>query len=219
MMDLIAHGAHGHRHVHFLMISVAEIGFVSDGAQEGWIRSELFPLWMLSGPVQHFQSAIFEGLQLGDKGFRALSFWDVRGSHQLSVSSHLWESQNGIEIHVDWWTVEWFFFWEQAWRWSSFERLYLFFPVVHVRDRPKFLPLWARDRRKWPRCLLWHGWLPGLRREAGRSPWAVSLGDTVSRVVAASPADVSPQWAPPDGWDADDLALEIDDHPCVWTAG
>ena len=27
---------------------------------------------------------------------------------------------------------------------------------------PEFMSLTAVDRWKWPRCLLWHGWLPGL---------------------------------------------------------
>ena len=37
------------------------------------------------------------------------------------------------------------------------------FPIVqHVRDLPEFSFLMSLDRSKWPRCLLWHGWLPGL---------------------------------------------------------
>ena len=34
--------------------------------------------------------------------------------------------------------------------------------LQHVRDLPEFAYLMSLDRSKWPRCLLWHGWLPGL---------------------------------------------------------
>ena len=33
-------------------------------------------------------------------------------------------------------------------------------PFVELRSQPEFLPLMSRDRTHWPRCLLWHGWLP-----------------------------------------------------------
>ena len=60
MLDLIAHGAPGHGPVHLLSISAAEVGFVRDGEQQLWIRAALPPLRMIAGPVQHFQSAIWE---------------------------------------------------------------------------------------------------------------------------------------------------------------
>ena len=31
--------------------------------------------------------------------------------------------------------------------------------------------------------------------------------------------DCGDMWTPPDFWDADDLALGMEDHPCVWTDG
>ena len=37
-----------------------------------------------------------------------------------------------------------------------------FLPLQHVRDLPEFAYLMSLDRSNWPRCLLWHGWLPGL---------------------------------------------------------
>ena len=37
-----------------------------------------------------------------------------------------------------------------------------FLPLQHVRDLPEFSSLMSLDRSKWPRCLFWHGWLPGL---------------------------------------------------------
>ena len=47
-----------------LLISAAEIGFVWDGEQQGWIRAALPALRMLAGPIQHFQSATTEARQL-----------------------------------------------------------------------------------------------------------------------------------------------------------
>ena len=43
IMDLIVHGALGHGLVPLLMLMASEIGFVWDGALQGWIRSELLP--------------------------------------------------------------------------------------------------------------------------------------------------------------------------------
>ena len=38
------------------------------------------------------------------------------------------------------------------------------FPLIlHVTELPEFMPFMARDRSRWPRCLLWQAWLPGLR--------------------------------------------------------
>ena len=45
-------------------------------------------------------------------------------------------------------------------------------PFVELRNQPEFLPLMSRDRTHWPRCLLWHGWLPGLSPRTLGTPWA-----------------------------------------------
>ena len=37
-----------------------------------------------------------------------------------------------------------------------------FLLLQHVGELPEFAYLMSLDRSKWPRCLLWHGWLPGL---------------------------------------------------------
>ena len=46
-----------------------------------------------------------------------------------------------------------------------------------VRDLPEFAPLLAMDRSRWPRCLAWHGRLPGLGTAGERGPciWALTL--------------------------------------------
>ena len=72
-------------------------------------------------------------------------------------------------------------------------------------------------------CLLWHGWLPGLGLGGQRSPWAGSLGQLAVRslemVLGSYPVDSSCFWSLPDYWDAEVLAVEIGDYPCVWTDG
>ena len=60
MLDLLSGGAQGHGPVHFLPISAAELGFAWDGAEKGWVRVSLLFLRMMTGPGQHFRSAILD---------------------------------------------------------------------------------------------------------------------------------------------------------------
>ena len=47
-------------------------------------------------------------------------------------------------------------------------------PLVEIREHPEFHDLMEMDKTSWPRCLLWHGWLPLLSGINGGSPWALS---------------------------------------------
>ena len=98
-----------------------------------------------------------------------------------------------------------------------------FLPLLHVRELPEFASLLALDRSDWSRCLLWHGWLPGLCGGGERDPWAASLEQLASRslerVLGPYPVDSSSFWTPTDAWDADDIALEMTDDPNIWTDG
>ena len=80
--------------------------------------------------------------------------------------------------------------------------------------------LQAVDRSNWPRC---YGWLPGLGVAGKRDLWAASLGQLAARSLeqhlGAYPADDSGFWTAPEFWDADDLALGMEDHPRVWSDG
>ena len=90
--------AWGHGPVHLLLISAAELGSAWDGDEKGWVRVSLPPLRMMTGPVQHFRSAIldtwrfqvFAGLS-ERQGFLGGEFADFHGSLQLLISSHLRE--------------------------------------------------------------------------------------------------------------------------------
>ena len=47
-------------------------------------------------------------------------------------------------------------------------------PLVEIRVHPEFHDLMEMDEASWPRCLLWHGWLPLLSGVNGGSPWSQS---------------------------------------------
>ena len=82
-------------------------------------------------------------------------------------------------------------------------------PLQHVRDLPEFAFFMSLDRSNWPRCLLWHGWLPGLKGIGQREPWALSFGDLASfhleRGQGAYPVDFGGAWNPPDYWDVAEI--------------
>ena len=44
-------------------------------------------------------------------------------------------------------------------------------------------------------------------------------GRSLELALGAYPVDSSDIRTPPEFWDAEDLATEIGDHPCVWTDG
>ena len=84
-------------------------------------------------------------------------------------------------------------------------------PLLHMREL---------DRSKWPCCLLWHGWLPGLSSCDWRISWAVSFCQLacleLERCLGAYLVDNSGHWTPPDYWDAEDIALEMSDSILIF---
>ena len=87
-----------------------------------------------------------------------------------------------------------------------------FHTLLHVRELPEFASLMSLDRSKWPRCLSWRGWLP----------WLLHLGTACGegeRCFGAYPVDFAGSRTPPEYWDAGDIALEMSEHPNIWTDG
>ena len=54
-------------------------------------------------------------------------------------------------------------------------------PLVAIRESPEFSGVVNLDKSSWPRCLLWHGWLPALSGCEFGSPWAEGAGDAASK--------------------------------------
>ena len=178
MLDLISRGAPGHGPL--LLISAAELGFAWDGGERGWMRPSLLPLRMTTGPIQHFFSSILDAwrfrviAQLAErKGFRGVQFADFQGSLQLLTSSHLRDRDKMLLRAILCGGVWNGFLLGQAkkeyvpcrfcGKKDGDGHLFLectFPPLLHVRELPEFSTLLALEKGKWPRCLLWHGWLP-----------------------------------------------------------
>ena len=63
LLDYASAGSPGHGPIHLLIQPAEEIGFFWDSEQAGWIRPGLPPLRMMTGPFQHFRSAIWQAWQ------------------------------------------------------------------------------------------------------------------------------------------------------------
>ena len=59
-------------------------------------------------------------------------------------------------------------------------------PLVEIRENPEFHDLMRLDKTHWPRCLLWHGWLPMLSGVNGASPWAVDASESAAYLVESA---------------------------------
>ena len=83
-----------------------------------------------------------------------------------------------------------------------------FSPLYMLGSSPSLPPFWPETR---------------LSAAGDRRPWVDSLGQLAARsleqCLGSYPAADSELGTPPDFWDAEDLALGMDDHPCVWTGG
>ena len=75
------------------------------------------------------------------------------------------------------------------------------------------------DKGHWPRCLLWHGWLPVLSGVPGASPWAACAAESASHLVEAALGRYSSgmvaEWSPSHEFDPVGAASLIPDHPNV----
>ena len=152
----------------------------------------------MTGPIQHFRCAIWQAWQdkvaidlCKRKGCRREFCIDVRGSQQLLNSSHLRDREkmllratlsgegvwNGLLLSkakigdikcrfCDAANNDGHLCWE-----CPFSHLphHPFWNFVGVLSLPLFF-LMKQDCIKWPRCMLWHGWLPGLTARTSGSP-------------------------------------------------
>ena len=79
------------------------------------------------------------------------------------------------------------------------------------------------DKAHWPRCLLWHGWLPMLSGVNGVSPWAADASEgacyTVEVALGRYSSNLLAGWGPCDGHDLVEVASSVPDHHNVRTDG
>ena len=198
LLDMVSEGCRGHGLVHLLVSSAAEIGFRWDPHSLAWHRPGLPLLSNLAGPVQHFRAAILDAWQnkaaadlCGRKGFRGGPLLDIRGSLQLLNSSHVRDRDKGLLRCI-----------LVGGAWNGFllskvkgqpvpcrfcgapendGHLFgecTFPPLVEIRENPEFHDLMREEKAHWPRCLLWHGWLPMLSGVNGASPWAAHSSES-----------------------------------------
>ena len=201
LLELVANGASGHGPLHLLVDSAAGLGI--RWCPEGfcWFRPGLPRLPMVDGPYQHFQAAILDACRdlnsvnlCRRKGFRGGPLLDFRGSTQLLFSSHLRDRDKALLRGI-----------LSGGVWNGFllgkvqgENVpcrfcggpdgdgHLFWdcpypPLVAIRESPEFHDVVSLDKSFWPRCLLWHGWLPALSGSDFGSPWAEGADDFASK--------------------------------------
>ena len=65
-------------------------------------------------------------------------------------------------------------------------RFFLVASAVLLIINPEFHDLMRMDKAHWPRCLLWHGWLPMLPGCNGVSPWAGTASESANYLVEAA---------------------------------
>ena len=96
-------------------------------------------------------------------------------------------------------------------------------PLVEIRENPEFHELMEMDKSFWPRCLLWHGWLPMLSGVNRGSPWALTHSEGASDLLEIALGSYTSafllHWHLPDGFDAGSAAQGVAREPDVWTDG
>ena len=96
-------------------------------------------------------------------------------------------------------------------------------PLVEIRENPEFHDLMRMDKSHWPRCLLWHGWLPLFSGAGDGSPWAVSADNAavymLESALGSHSSDILQGWDVPQSVDWDSATDRLLPSPDVWTDG
>ena len=71
------------------------------------------------------------------------------------------------------------------------------------------------DKRHWPKCLLWHGWLPLLSGVNGAPTWAVDASESAGHLLEVALGSYSSgmvsEWSVPERFDAVETASRMTD--------
>ena len=98
-------------------------------------------------------------------------------------------------------------------------------PLVEIRENPEFHDLVRMDKGHWPRCLLWHGWLPVLSGVGGASPCAADASGSAGHLGETARGPYSPglisEWSIPDEFDAVEAASRVPGAlmSAIWVSG
>ena len=94
-------------------------------------------------------------------------------------------------------------------------------PLVEIREHPEFYGLSEMDT--WPRCLLWHGWLPLLSGVNGGSPWADDPAEGAGNLLECALGSETSGFLEDGqllvGFDAGGAAERVAAEPDVWIDG
>ena len=232
LFEVVGEGCPGHGPVHLLVASAAGIGFRWDPLTLAWSRPGLPLHNNLAGPIQHFQAAVLDAWRnkaaadlCGREGFRSGPLLDVHGSLQLLNSSHVRERDKALLRSVMVGGVRNDFLLGRVrgrpvpCRFCGAPDCdgHLFFfgectfpPLVEIRENPEFHDIMREDKAHWPRCLLWHGWLPMLSGVNGASPWAPDASESAFYLVETALGRYSSglvsEWSHPHDFDADEVS-------------
>ena len=80
-------------------------------------------------------------------------------------------------------------------------------PLVETRENSALHRLMRTDKCLWPRCLLWHGWLPWLSGVTGGSAWAGSADEVARNLLEVFTGSCSSclliEWDVPEDFDVE----------------
>ena len=169
LLAMVGDGCPGHGPIHLLSSSAADIGFRLDLVALAWVRPGLPLLSNLAGPIQHFRSTILDAWRnkvaadlCGRKGFSVedpcLMFMALCSSLILLML----EKETRVCFVVSWLGASGMVF-----CWVVFVIRFLPCRFCGASDHDGsfvlgMYDLMRMDKAHWPRCLLWHGWLPML---------------------------------------------------------
>ena len=240
LLGLASDGCPGHGPLHLVVESAGVVGLSWDAVESVWCRPCLPGLSLLAGTYQHFKAAIWDAWRFKvsfdlcqRQGFRGGPLLDIAGSLQLLHAPHVRERDKallrGIMVGGVWNGFllghargeivpcrfcgeadgDGHLFWECPHP-----------PLVQIRENPEFHDLIQMDKRTWPRCLLWHGWLPALDllgNWAG-GPHNSAVNVIESRLGGYVGEDLN-GWAATGVWLAGVRAGAPCANPDVWTDG
>ena len=88
-----------------------------------------------------------------------------------------------------------------------------------IRESPKFSGEISQGKTEWPRCLLWHGWLPSLSGNVTGSPWAVNPADDMFRQLESSLGFYCPDMIDEWPWTMSLILMRMPPSPNTWSDG